>query len=225
MGDNKKLSTFKIYLVPVIIMIVMGLILFLPAGSLKFWEAWIWWSIISANTLLITIYFNKKDPGLLSRRMKVKEKEPQPGILRMLSFLSLFAYLIPGFDFRYHWSAVPVWLIVAGNVLVLFGYLFIFLVFKENSYASTIIQVEEEQQVIMTGPYAMVRHPMYMGLLIMQLFTPLALGSYWALVFSFLFVPVIIFRIRGEESLLLRDLPEYADYCIKTRYRLIPSVW
>lgn len=225
MESNSKLSAFKAYLVPVIIMIVMGLVLFLPAGSLEYWEAWIWWSIISAITLLITTYFVKRNPDLLSRRMKVKEEEPQPGIIKILSFLSLLAYLVPGFDYRYHWSAVPVWLIIAANSLVLLGYIFIFLVFKENSYASTVIQVEEDQQVIKTGPYAIVRHPMYTGLLIMQLFTPLALGSYWALIFSFLFIPTIIFRIRKEEAMLSRDLPGYTEYLNKIPYRLVPSIW
>ncbi|HWP95301.1 MAG TPA: methyltransferase [Syntrophomonadaceae bacterium] len=225
MEDNTNLSTFKAYLVPVIIMIVVGLVLFLPAGSLKFWEAWIWWSIISAMTLLITTYFLKKDRGLLSRRMKVKEKEQQPGIIRILSFLSLLAYVVPGFDYRYHWSAVPVWIIIAANAVVLLGYVFIFLVFKANSYASTVIQVDKEQQVIKTGPYAMVRHPMYTGLLIMMLFTPLALGSYPALIFALLFIPTIIFRIRKEEEVLLRELSGYKDYYRKTPFRLIPSIW
>ena len=225
MESNTKLSKLKAFLVPIIIMIVMGLVLFLPAGSLKFWEAWIWWSIISAMTLLITTYFLKNDPGLLSRRMTVKEKEKQPGIIRIISFLSMLTYLIPGVDYRYHWSVVPVWIIIAANALVLLGYVFIFLVFKENSYASTIIQVEKEQQVIKTGPYAIVRHPMYTGLLIMMLFTPLALGSYWALIFAWLFIPTFIFRIRKEEEVLLRDLPGYKDYYIKTPYRLIPSFW
>ncbi|ADI02100.1 methyltransferase [Syntrophothermus lipocalidus] len=226
MRDDAKLSSFKAYLVPVIIMVVMGLVLFLPAGSLKYWEAWIWWSIISAMTLFIAAYFLKRNPELLSRRMKVKEKEPQPAIIRFLSFLSLFAFLVPGFDYRYHWSAVPVWIVILANALVFLGYLFIFLVFKENSYASTVIQVEKEQPVITTGPYAVVRHPMYTGLLIIQLFTPLALGSYWALIFSLLFVPMIMFRIKKEEEeLLLRDLPGYADYANTIRYRLVPYVW
>ncbi len=225
MESNTKASKLKAFLVPIIIMIVMALVLFLPAGSLKFWEAWIWWSIISAMTLLITTYFVKKDPELLARRMKVKEKEPQPGIIRILSFLSLFAYFIPGFDYRYHWSSVPVWIIIAANALVFLGYVFIFLVFKENSYASTVIQVEKKQQVIKTGPYAIVRHPMYTGLLMMMLFTPLALGSYWALIFALLFIPTLIFRIRKEEEVLLRDLPGYKDYYIKTPFRLIPSIW
>ncbi len=225
MEDNTKLSKPKAYLVPIIIMIVMSLVFFLPAGSLRYWPAWIWWSEISIMTLFITAYFLKKDPGLLSRRMKVKEKEKQPGIIRILSFLSMLAYLIPGFDYRYHWSVVPVWIIIAANALVFLGYIFIFLVFKENSYASTVIQVDKDQQVIKTGPYAIVRHPMYTGLLTMMLFTPLALGSYWALIFALLFIPTIIFRIRKEEEVLLRDLPGYKDYYIKTHYRLIPSIW
>ena len=161
----------------------------------------------------------------MSRRMKVKEQEPQPVIIRVLSFLSLLLYVVPGLDFRFNWSSVPDWLVITANVLVFFGYMLIFLVFKENSYASTIIQVDEEQPVIKTGPYALVRHPMYAGLLIMQLFTPLALGSYWALIFALLFIPVIIFRMRREEEVLLRDLPAYHDYFMTTPNRLIPGIW
>jgi len=225
MEENVHVSKLKAYLVPIIIMIVMGLVLFLPAGSLKYWEGWIWWSVISAMTLYITSFFLRKDPELLSRRMKVKEKEPQPFIIRSLSLLSMFTYLIPGFDYRFHWSAVPVGVVIAANAVVLIGYIFIFFVFKENSYASIVIQVEEEQRVISTGPYAIVRHPMYLGLLLMFLLTPLALGSYWALILASLFIPTIIFRIRKEEEVLLRDLPGYTNYCVKTQYRLIPLIW
>lgn len=225
MGENAQVSTLKAYLVPVIIMIVLGLVWFLPAGSLGFWQAWILWSIFSILTLFITAYFLRKDPGLLSRRMKVKEKDPSPGIIRVLSLLSMLTYVMPGFDFRFHWSAVPVWLVIVANVIVFIGYVLIIIVFRENSFASTVIQVEQEQPVITTGPYAMVRHPMYLGLLIMELFTPLALGSYWALIFALLFIPTNIFRIRKEEKLLLQDLPGYKDYLNKTPYRLIPLIW
>ncbi len=122
-----KLSKGKAFLVPMIIMIVIGLVLFLPAGSLKFWEAWIWWTIISATTLYITAYFLKKDPVFLSRRMKVKEKEKLPGIINLLSFLSLLVFIVLGFDYRFHWSTVPVWIIITANAMVFMGYVFIFL--------------------------------------------------------------------------------------------------
>lgn len=225
MGDNNNLPASKAYSVPVIIMVVAALLLFLPAGSIEFWQGWIWLAIISAMTLFITAFFIKRNPGLLNRRMNVKEKEPQPGIVKILSFLSLLIYIVPGFDYRYHWSAVPVWVVIAANALVLFGYIFIFMAFKENSYASPVMQVEQDQQVIQTGPYAAVRHPMYTGLLLMQLCTPLALGSYWALIFAVLFIPVIIFRIKKEEEVMLRELPAYRDYLYKTPYRLIPAIW
>ncbi|MEQ8236104.1 MAG: isoprenylcysteine carboxylmethyltransferase family protein, partial [Syntrophomonadaceae bacterium] len=142
-----------------------------------------------------------------------------------MSFLSLLTFLMPGFDYRFHWSAVPAWLVITANTMVLIGYIFIFLVFKENSYASTVIQVEKEQQVISTGPYAVVRHPMYSGLLLIMLFTPWALGSYWALFFAALFIPVILWRIKREEQVLSIQLPGYKNYLAKTRYRLIPFIW
>jgi protein-S-isoprenylcysteine O-methyltransferase Ste14 len=210
--------------VPVIISIVLGVVLFLPAGSLRFWQAWIYWSGFSALTLFIAICFLKKSPELLSRRMQHKEKETTK---KPPAFLNLFflCFVIPGLDFRFHWSAVPIWLVISANAIVFLGYIFIVLVFKENSYAATIIQVEKEQRVITTGPYAIVRHPMYLGLLLLILFTPLALGSYWAVIPALLSIPMNVFRILGEEEVLLRDLAGYKDYCLKTRYRLIPLIW
>jgi protein-S-isoprenylcysteine O-methyltransferase Ste14 len=224
MADKPKLSKQKAFLVPIIIMIVLGVVLFLPAGSFQYWEAWILWSGFTALTFFITIYFLKKSPELLSRRMQHKEKEDtrKPPAILNLCFL---CFIIPGLDFRFHWSTVPVWVVIISNVVVFLGYIFIILVFKENSYASTVIQVEKEQRVITTGPYALVRHPMYLGLILMFLFTPLALGSYWAIIPALLCIPMNVIRILGEEAVLLRDLPGYKDYCLKTRYRLIPLIW
>lgn len=226
MEGNTKMSKLKAYLGPIVILIALGVILFTTAGSFRFWEAWIFWLQISALTLFITAYFLKNSPELLSRRRQTKEKETAQKIPSFLATLNLFGYLIPGLDFRFHWSVVPFWIVIAANAIVFLGYVFIFFVFKENSYASAAIQVEEEQQAITTGPYTIVRHPMYLGMLLMQLFIPLALGSYWALIPSFLlFIPYLVLRIKGEEETLLRGLPGYREYCQKTSYRLIPSIW
>ena len=139
MESNTNFSKVKAYRIPIIIAIILGIILFLPAGSLMYWEAWIFWLETFALIMFFTAYFLKKDPKLLERRSQFKEKEPQKGIMRVLSFLYLVGYLIPGFDYRFHWSAVPVWIIFAADAIVFLGYVLIFFVFKENSYASTII--------------------------------------------------------------------------------------
>lgn len=224
MEEGTKLSKGKAFLVPVIILILLGIVLFLPAGSWRFWEAWIYWCGFSILTLFITFYFLKKSPEFLERRMQLKEKETTakpPAVLNLF----FFCFIIPGLDFRFNWSSVPVWVVISANAVVLLGYLFIILVFKENSYASAVIQVEEGQQVITTGPYAVIRHPMYLGLISMILFTPLALGSYWAMIPALLCIPMNVFRILTEEEVLLRELEGYKEYCLKTRYRLIPLVW
>ena len=224
MTDTVKLSRQKALFVPIVIMIVLGVVFFVPAGSLLFWQAWIYWSGFSVLTFFIAVYFSKKSPELLSRRMPQKEKSATK---KPPAFLNLFflCYLIPGLDFRFHWSAVPVWLVIGANVVVFLGYILIILVFKENSYASTVIQVEKKQPVITTGPYAIVRHPMYLGLIVMIMFTPLALGSYWAIIPALLCIPMNVLRIISEEAVLARELMGYEDYRLKTRYRLVPLIW
>ena len=206
--------------------IILGLMLFLPAGSLYYWQAWIYCGVLLIPVSFVVFYFLKKDPELLERRMRIREKEEKQKTIQILGIIIFFiGFIIPGLDYRYHWSNVPVYLVIAANAIVLSGYIFVFLVLRENSYASRIIEVEKGQQVITTGPYAIVRHPMYMGILVMYLFTPLALGSYWAIIFFLPLIPLLVSRLLNEEEMLLRELPGYEEYCQKTRYHLIPFIW
>lgn len=222
--DSAAHSKLKAFSFPIIMMLVLALVILLPSGTLRYWQAWIYLTIFFIPTLFITVYFFKRNPEFLARRRQAKDQET---VKKIPAFFQLFflAYIIPGFDFRFHWSTVPIWVVIAADFMVFLGYVLIILVFKENSYASGNITVENEQKVISTGPYAIIRHPMYTGLLAMVLFAPLALGSYWAVLPGLLIIPWTVLRIKNEEELLLRELPGYQDYCAKTPYRLIPSVW
>ncbi|PIU81452.1 hypothetical protein COS70_04040 [Candidatus Micrarchaeota archaeon CG06_land_8_20_14_3_00_50_6] len=145
--------------------------------------------------------------------------------IKLSSVVFLIGFLIPGLDRRFGWSNIPVEFVLAADALVLMGYAWTFLVFRENSYALRIIEVEKGQQVISTGPYSVIRHPMYLGVMIMFLATPIALGSYFALPAFLLLPPLLVYRILNEEVVLNRGLLGYGDYCKKNRYRLIPFVW
>ena len=207
-------------------LIVMLAMFFLPAGHLAYWEAWVYLAIIFVSMLAFSIYFLKNDPELLERRMRSNEKETEQRlIVGIMTVCFFFTFLIPGFDQRFGWSGVPIVVVMIADMVVLLGYGFVFLVLKENSYASRIIEVEKDQQVISSGPYAMVRHPMYLGVALMLLFTPLALGSYWAIIPAILMIFVLVPRILNEEKVLERDLDGYREYMHKVRYRLIPGIW
>ena len=206
--------------------LVLSAVFFLPAGTLAYWEAWGYLAILFIPMLFVLFYLLKNDPGLLARRMKTREREAEQKLIIKLSFIPfLLAFLLPGFDKRFGWSNVPVGMVVMADILVLLGYSIVFLVFRENRYASRVVEVEQEQTVISSGPYAMIRHPMYLGSLLLYILSPLALGSYWAMIPAILIIPVIIARIRNEESVLARDLSGYQEYMQKTRYRLIPGMW
>ena len=215
-----------VFIRTLLFLIVMLAMFFLPAGSFAFWQAWVYLTIIFICMLAFLIYFLKNDPKLLERRMRSKEKEREQRIvIAIMTVCFLFTFLLPGFDRRFGWSDVPVQIVIAADIVVLLGYGFVFLVLRENSYASRVIEVEKDQKVISSGPYAMVRHPMYLGVAVMFLFTPLALGSYWALIPSVLMIFVLIPRIFNEEKVLERDLDGYREYMQKVEYRLIPGVW
>jgi protein-S-isoprenylcysteine O-methyltransferase Ste14 len=199
---------------------------FLPAGTFAYWEAWVYLTVLLIPMLLVLIYLLRNDPELLERRMRMSEKESEQKLIIKISYLYyLVVFLLPGFDKRFGWSNVPVVVVIVADILVLVGYGIFFLVLKENRYASRIIEVEQEQKVISSGPYAIVRHPMYVGVSLMYIFTPLALGSYWAAIPSLLIIPLLVARIRNEESVLGRELKGYKEYMQKTKYCLIPGIW
>ncbi|MGD8342865.1 MAG: isoprenylcysteine carboxylmethyltransferase family protein [Desulfobacterales bacterium] len=228
--SNRQMPTSKLIIMVLIrtllFIIIMLAIFFLPAGSFAFWQAWVYLTIILVCMLAFFIYFLKNDPELLERRMRSKEKETaQRYIIVIMSVCVLFTFLLPGFDRRFDWSHVPVRVVILADMVVLLGYGFVFLVLRENSYASRVIEVEKDQKVISSGPYAIVRHPMYLGVALMFLFTPLALGSYWALIPAVLMIFVLVPRIFNEEKVLQRDLEGYREYMQKVRYRLIPGIW
>jgi protein-S-isoprenylcysteine O-methyltransferase Ste14 len=209
--------------------VILGLSLFIPAGTLDFWQAWVYLFIFSGSSLAITLFLMKRDMELLKRRLKggaAAEKERSQKIIQTFArFIFIGVLLIPGFDHRFNWSHVPLFLVIAGEIFTALGFFIVFLVFRENSYTSAIIEIAENQKVISTGPYAVVRHPMYSGAMLMLLFTPVALGSFWDLPFVILIFIIIIWRLLDEEKFLSKNLSGYTAYCQKTRFRLIPMIW
>jgi len=211
------------------LMLIMALALFIPAGSLAFWQAWLYLLNFGVCTILITAYLIKYDQALLAGRVQagpVAETQKSQQIIQSLASLCFIAlFIVPGLDFRYGWSHVPSALSWIAAGMVALGFFTVFLVFRENSYTRATIEVSAEQKVITTGPYRVVRHPMYAGASVLILFTPIALGSWIALPFAILLILVIVARLLDEERFLLENLPGYSDYRQKVHYRLIPSVW
>jgi protein-S-isoprenylcysteine O-methyltransferase Ste14 len=211
------------------LLICLAILLFVPARSLDYWQAWAFLTLFSASVMAITLYLAKYDPKLLERRTKAgpgAERRFRQNIIQALAALSFAAVLIiPANDHRYGWSAMPWWMSLAGDAVVALGLFIVFLVFKENSFTSAIIEVDSEQKVVSTGPYAIVRHPMYAGALVMIIGMPLALGSWWGLLTVIPIALVIVWRLIDEEEFLARNLAGYAEYRIQVKYRLIPHLW
>lgn len=206
--------------------IVLGLFILVPAGTINYWQVYVYIAVLVVPMMFVLFYFLNNDPRFLERRTRAKEKEKQQIIIQIIfSFILLSGFIIPGFDKRFGWSDIPINIVIVADIVILFGYLIIFFVFKQNSYASRVVEVEKSQKVISTGLYSFVRHPMYIGVIIMFIPTPVALGSYWGLIPMATIPLAIVFRILNEEKVLYKDLPGYKEYCQKTRYRLIPFIW
>ena len=216
----------KVYIRIALLLPVLWAVLFIPAGTLAYWEAWVYLAVLLIPFALVVRYLFKNSPALLERRMQTREREPAQRRLIGLSLLwFILAFILPGLDRRFGWSDVPVPVVLVADLLVLLGYGIVVLAFRENQYASRTVQVEQGQQVITTGPYALVRHPMYLGAMLMYAASPLALGSYWALIPALVIVPILVVRIVNEEQVLERELPGYPEYRQATRYRLLPGIW
>ena len=214
-----------------ILRLVSGIVIicacvFLPAGTFNYWQAWAWLGSLFIPMIFSLVYLVKRDPALLERRVRTKEtRTEQKWIIALSMVYFLVIFLLPGFDKRYGWSNVPVWLVLLADFGVLAGYGIYIWVLSANSFASRVIEVEQGQKVITSGPYALVRHPMYLGMILLMISTPLALGSFWAFIPSFALIPMLAARAKNEEELLMNDLPGYREYTQKTRSRLFPGIW
>jgi len=208
---------------------ILGLLLFVSAGTIRYWQAWVYLTVFTGASLLVSLYLVKNDPALLKRRMRggpAAEKETTQKVIMLFTSIGFIAlFVVPALDLRFGRSAIPFSVVILGDILVAVGFYFIFLVYKENTYTSATIEVAENQKVISTGPYALVRHPMYASASLYIVGTPLALGSYWGfLAFAFM-MPFLIWRLFDEEKFLAKNLPGYVEYQKKVHHRLVPYVW
>jgi protein-S-isoprenylcysteine O-methyltransferase Ste14 len=210
-------------------LVVFGLLVFWPAGTFDYWRGWAFIAVFAASTMIPGIYLAATNPAALKRRMQVgpaAETRPLQKIIITFGFLSIGAMIVvSALDFRFGWSSVPAAVSVAGDVLVAVGLLIAMITTIQNGYAAANINVEAGQTVVSTGVYSVVRHPMYFGNVVLMIGIPLALGSYWGLVFVIAGSVVLVTRILDEEKVLTQQLAGYLDYAQRVHFRLVPYVW
>ena len=223
-SGNKLL--FKVAIRIIFALVFMGILIFVPAGTMKFFNGWLFIAGLIVPMTFTLIFLYKRDPELLEKRMNIKEKEDaQKKYIKFSILLYIVAYIMPGLDYRFHWSDVPMWLVVVALVIMIGGYAMFIVVMMQNRYASRIIEIQHEQKLIDTGLYSVVRHPMYLAATILYLASSFVLGSYYALIPMFLLPFLLAFRIINEEKVLLQGLPGYEAYMKKVKYRMIPLIW
>jgi len=213
----------------ILLLLVLAVAIFLPAWTLDYWQAWVFLAAFAISVIIITIYLAKRDPQLFERRLNAgpsAEKEKSQKIIQAIAQLAfLLVIIVPALDHRWSWSKMPSYVSIVGDVLVVLGFFMVFKVFRENTFAAAIIEVDAGQRVISTGPYAIVRHPMYSGAIVMMLGVPIALGSWWGLLAIVPFTIVIIARLLDEEKFLAKNLHGYTEYCAEVRWHLVPGIF
>ncbi len=206
--------------------IFVGLLLFLPAGTFDFFNAWLFIGLLFIPMFILGIFLFIKSPELLEKRLNAKEKEnTQKGVVGFSAILFLASFLIAGFDFRFAWTTVPTWCVILASIILLVSYALYAEVMRENIYLSRTIEVQENQKVIDTGVYGIIRHPMYAVTIWLFLSIPVVLGSWWALLCMAPYPILIAIRILNEEKILEQNLIGYKEYKQKVKYRLLPLVW
>lgn len=223
--EKKKLFAQAIskYLLGVIL---VGTILFLPAWSFSYWNAWLFMGILFVPMFIAGIVMLGKNPELLQKRLDAKEKEAeQKSVVASSGLMFLASFIVAGLDWRFGWTNMPNWMVWAATGLFLLSYVLYAEVLRENTYLSRTIEVQENQKVIDTGLYGIVRHPMYMATIILFLTMPLVLGSLYSFIIMLVYIPIIAKRIRNEEKVLEERLPGYKEYKQKVKYKVIPFIW
>ena len=218
----------KMWLGLVVIFVLMGFALFLAAGTFNYWQAWIFLVVGAVSSVLLTLFITK-NPILLENRTKygptAEKRAIQKIIVLCAGIPAIATFIVPALDRRFDWSNVPSWLSIAGDLLIIVGMWMVFRVFKENSFGSATVEVADDQTVISTGPYAIVRNPMYASAAVYFVGTSLALGSYWGLITAILTIVGLVWRLFDEEKFLAQNLPGYMEYCAKVHWRLIPGIF
>lgn len=206
--------------------VLVGLLLFLPAGTIKYPNAWLFMGLLFIPMLIFGIYLYIKKPKLLERRLNNKEKENTQKIVLLISaLLFISGFIVSALDYKNNWSNVPFYITILASIILLMGYYLYIKVMLQNEYLLRTIEVEKKQKLIDTGLYAIVRHPMYFSVLLIFLSIPLILGSLYGFYIFLTFPIILIIRIKNEEKVLLKELPGYSKYKFKVKYKLIPYIW
>ena len=206
--------------------ILFSVLLFIPAGTFNYWNAWLLIGVLFIPMLIVGIVLAIKNPELLRKRLNAKEKEAeQKSVILFSALMFVSGFVVAGLDYRYQWLVLPQWLVLAATALFLFAYLLYIEVLRENTYLSRTIEVQENHKVVDTGLYGIVRHPMYASTVLLFLSMPLVLGSFFSFLIFLIYPVIMVKRIRNEEEVLKKSLEGYSEYKERVKYRLIPFIW